>query len=56
MQTIGEAAKELDIPKSTVRGWVSDFNDFLSDNAKPPKGEVKQLDRDDMAELWSGTI
>ena len=53
MHTIGEAAKELKIPKSTVRGWVADFGDYLSDNAKPPKGQVKRLDSDDMAVLWS---
>ena len=53
MLTIGQAAKELKIPKSTVRGWVGYYNDFLSDNAKPPKGQVKRLDNDDMAVLWS---
>jgi len=53
MLTIGQAAKEMGLPKSTVRGWVADFNDYLSDNAKPEKGQVKRLDTDDMAVLWS---
>ena len=53
MNTLGQAAKELDIPKGTIRQWVKDFDMFLSDNAKPPKGEVKLLDEDDMQVLWT---
>ena len=53
MNTLGQAAKELDIPKGTIRQWVNDFYPFLSDNAKPPKGEVKLLDDNDMQVLWT---
>ena len=50
---MGAAAKEMEIPKGTMRGWVEYYSDYLSDNAKPPKGQVKLLDDDDMAVLWT---
>ena len=53
MKTLGQAAKDLEIPKGTLRGWVSYYADYLSESAKPPKGEVKLLDDEDMAVLWT---
>ena len=53
MKTLGQAAKDLEIPKGTLRGWVDYYSDYLSKSAKPPKGEVKLLDDEDMAVLWT---
>ena len=51
--TIGQAAKALDIPKGTVRGWVNNFSEFLSESARPPKGETKLLTPADMDVIWT---
>lgn len=51
--TIGQAAKQFDIPKGTVRGWVNNFSEYLSESANPPKGETKLLTPDDMTVLYT---
>ena len=53
MKTLRQASIELDIPKGTVRQWVTDFGQFMSESATPPKGQVKQLDDNDMGILWT---
>ena len=51
--TIGQAAKQFDIPKGTIRGWVKQFSEYLSESARPPSGETKLLTPDDMTVLYT---
>lgn len=48
MATVAAVAKMFGISTQTVRIWTKEFEPHLSDEATPPKGEVRNYTKDDM--------
>lgn len=48
MDTVGQAAKRLEISQSSVRNYSKWFSDFFSDAAVPPKGQQRLFDDEDL--------
>lgn len=46
-----QAAQAVGIHDNTIRLWVKDYADYLSDNANPIKGQPRQLTSEDVATL-----
>ena len=44
----GTVAKLVNVNRETIRNWVSEFGEYMSDDATPPKGEYKRFTEDDV--------
>lgn len=51
MHTVTALAKYLGVTPATIRRWSSEFGDYLSPHASPPKGETRIYSDDDAAAL-----
>jgi DNA-binding transcriptional MerR regulator len=54
MFTIKQVADYLGVSDTTIRvNWTSEFGDYLSDYAKPPKGQERRFTPEDVAVLYT---
>lgn len=51
MYTTTKASEIFGVHEQTVRGWASDFEEFLSETANPKSGETRLFTEEDMRVL-----